>query len=275
MTPGPRPDASMSLLNDLWRAPIDGDYSAPRSQGPVSRAHQLTRSGAALVVSGLLGLVLTGAVVNLRAPTAAVQASRAVLGEQVTERTARADALALEVEGLAAEVTALQEAALVGGDPGLLADLDRTAVASGVDPVAGPGLVIVLQDGPQESAVPDPDVLVHDVDLQVVVNGLWAAGAEAVAVSGQRLTALSAIRSAGQAVLVDLVPLSPPYRVEAIGDPIALQTAFAATSAAGHLALLSASYGIRADVSAAERLELAGVQVTLRHAAPARVASSS
>ena len=57
------------------------------------------------------------------------------------------------------------------------------------------------------------DGRVLDRDLQELVNGLWAAGAEAVSVDGQRLTARTAIRSAGEAVLVDFRPLSPPYVV--------------------------------------------------------------
>ena len=58
---------------------------------------------------------------------------------------------------------------------------------------------------------------VLDVDLQSVVNGLWAGGAEAVAVNGQRLTALTTIRAAGSAILVDFRPVTSPYEVSAIG----------------------------------------------------------
>ena len=68
---------------------------------------------------------------------------------------------------------------------------------------------------------------VLDRDLQIVVNGLWAAGAEAISINGQRLTALSAIRSAGEAILVDFRPLSPPYVVSAVGEPTRCRPAFA------------------------------------------------
>ena len=98
----------------------------------------------------------------------------------------------------------------------------RDELAAGTGAVGGPGLRVTVEDAPVTRADPeaaDPDLRVQDVDLQVVVNGLWAAGAEAVAVNGQRLTALTAIRTAGSAILVDLAPLSSPYVVEAVGRP--------------------------------------------------------
>ena len=107
----------------------------------------------------------------------------------------------------------------------------------------------------------------QDVDLQVVVNGLWAAGAEAIAVNGHRLTAMTAIRSAGDAVLVDLVSLSSPYKVDAIGDPVAMQPALARTSAGQHMSTLRTTYGIGVQMSSQSHLELPGTgPVTLHDA---------
>jgi uncharacterized protein YlxW (UPF0749 family) len=97
---------------------------------------------------------------------------------------------------------------------------------------------------------------VRDADLQDVVNGLWAAGAEAVAVDGQRLTALSAIRSAGESVLVDLRPLSPPYVVEAVGDASRLEVRFVDGPSGRRLTTLASLYGIRFEVSRADELDL-------------------
>jgi uncharacterized protein YlxW (UPF0749 family) len=273
-----RVDASMSLLNDLMRQPVDGDYAAAHAAGltrKVSRPQRLTRSGLVLVVAVALGLVLSGAVVNLRAPTAALRASRQLLIDQVSERTAHADALASANADLSAQVTTLQAEALAAADPALLERLSRYEVASGSAPVVGPGLVFELSDAPVTDGVPNPESRVQDIDLQVLVNGLWAAGAEAVAVNGVRLTALSAIRTAGQAILVDLVPLSSPYTVSAIGDPQQMQTRFAQGSAAGHLALLTSTYDIGVSTHAATDLQLPGSgPITLRHAQVPDVASS-
>ena len=94
---------------------------------------------------------------------------------------------------------------------------------------------------------------VLDRDLQSVVNGLWAAGAEAVAVNGQRLTALSAIRSAGDAILVDYRPLTRPYVVVAIGDPrtIAGAVRFSGGPAGPGLRTLQQTYGMQVRRSTA------------------------
>lgn len=262
----------MSLLNSLWAEPLEGDYALATPAQPGSRPARVSRSGVVLLVAGLLGVVLAGAVVSLRAPTAALQSSRARLVEQITQRTAEADALATDNDALGAEIGALQTAALSSQDPSLLARLQRAEAASGAAAVHGPGLVLVLTDAPQDPQRPDPESLVQDVDLQIAANGLWSAGAEAVAINGQRLTSLSAIRVVGQAILVNLVPLTSPYTVEAIGDPAALQVGFARSSASQHTALLSSHYGIGVQLKASDDLTLAGAgATTLREATAVEV----
>lgn len=266
----------MSLLTDLMRQPVDADYAAAaRRRSDLPRPESLTRSGLVLVVAIALGLLLSGAVVGLRAPAQALQSSRAVLLDELADRSAQAEALSTANAELSGEIDALQQAALAGRNPELLARLETDQLVSGAAAVAGPGLVIQLADAPSGQDRPDPESRVQDLDLQVVVNGLWAAGAEAISVNDVRLTSLSAIRSAGQAILVDLVPLSSPYTVQAVGDPTDLQTAFARTSAASHLALLASTYGIDVRTSAATELVLDGTgSGVLRHATVLDVAQS-
>jgi uncharacterized protein YlxW (UPF0749 family) len=111
---------------------------------------------------------------------------------------------------------------------------------------------------------------VRDRDLQLVVNGLWEAGAEAVSINGQRLTALSAIRAAGDAILVDNRPLVTPYTVLAIGDGGQLASAFRNGVGGRYLKLLQDDYGIRADIAAQGSVDVpAATGVTLRYAVPA------
>jgi uncharacterized protein YlxW (UPF0749 family) len=114
---------------------------------------------------------------------------------------------------------------------------------------------------------------VLDRDLQTVVNGLWAAGAEAIAVNGQRLTARSAIRYAGQAILVDFRPLVPPYVVQAIGEAAGLQTRFAAGSAGAYLQALRDNYGVQAAIVPSANLELPGAGGSTTEFAHARAAA--
>ena len=146
---------------------------------------------------------------------------------------------------------------------------------TGAAPVTGPGMVVRLNDAAGDGSGSDVDPRtdvdtdgrVTDRDLQTVVNEIWAAGAEAVAVNGQRLTALSAIRSAGDAVLVDFRPLTPPYEIEAVGDPKKLRETFVGGFGGSYLQVLQ-GYGITYAVEDSDRLQLAAsAGVRLRYAA--------
>ena len=96
------------------------------------------------------------------------------------------------------------------------------------------------------------------------MNGLWEAGAEAVDINGQRLTSLTAIRGAGDAVLVNYRPLVRPYVISAIGDPTTLGALFEAGPAGVELEVLRQTYGVRYDLESRRAVTVpgeAGVQV--------------
>ncbi len=86
-----------------------------------------------------------------------------------------------------------------------------------------------------------------DIDLQILANGLWQAGAEAVAINGHRLSTLTAIRAAGEAITVDYRSLTRPYRVEAIGDPHTSQQQFVRDHAGLWWNELTQNRGMRYD----------------------------
>lgn len=263
-----RPDASMSLLTEVINHPLDAGYQeaaerrarearlAPPGTAPRRRSVGLTAG--LVVVAIALGLLTTGAVMLLRTPQPSTAKAREVLIAQITERGAEVDRLRQANAQVAQDITGLQEAALADEGTGLVEQLAADSLTSGLTPVTGPGLRVTLQDADVVDTEDDPDSRVQDTDLQVVVNGLWAAGAEAIAVNGQRLTATTAIRSAGDAILVDVVPLVGPYVVEAIGDPQDLQTGLARTSAGQLLGVLQSTYGIPTSVSSQRKLSLAG-----------------
>lgn len=273
-------DASMGLLNEVIARPVDPGYAEAAARPPVVRSgpQRWGVSALHLLVAAALGLTTAGAIANLRAPLSSVQQSRDILAAEITDRTAQAQALVEANAALSGEIAQLQSDALAEANPTLFAELAEAELLSGSVAVEGPGLVIALQDAPvADPDDADPASRVQDIDLQVVTNGLWAAGAEAIAINGHRLTALSAIRGAGQAILVDLAPLVAPYEVEAIGEVRAMQTSFARTSAANHLALLSGTYDIAVSTQAVELLTLPGAgSTTLRYAAaPAQDVASS
>ncbi len=94
----------------------------------------------------------------------------------------------------------------------------RLADMAGTTALRGPGLVVKLSDSDQPARAEEAGAYrIHDTDLQLVVNALFEAGAEAVAVNDSRLVATSPIRSAGDTIVVNFRPLSPPYEVVAIG----------------------------------------------------------
>ncbi|WP_131762123.1 DUF881 domain-containing protein, partial [Actinomadura fibrosa] len=149
--------------------------------------------------------------------------------------------------------------------------LARTAAAAAAAPAAGDGLVVTLDDAPRDGAAGrDADAgRIYDQDLQDAVNGLWAAGASAIGVNGQRITPTTAIRTAGEAILVDYRPLRGPYEVTALGDPGRLQGAFTASAAGERLRRLAERYGIRYGVHRADGVRLpAAAGLRVRYARP-------
>jgi uncharacterized protein YlxW (UPF0749 family) len=274
-----RPDASMTLLVEVMKHPLDPGYAAAvdrRGEGrrPLRPLSALTT----LLVAVACGWVTATAVAELRRPQPEVILARAALEKEIEGRTAAVDRLQRTNERLRAEIEVAQQAALAGGGSTALAARSRSlAVLTGELPVTGSGLELTLDDAPgdgDQAAGVNPRATgdaeqgrVMDRDLQIVVNGLWAAGAEAISINGERLTALSAIRSAGRAILVDFRPLSPPYVIVAIGDPKALQSGFSEDMAGEYVKSLSNNYGVRAGMAARDSVTLPGAgSLALRYA---------
>jgi uncharacterized protein YlxW (UPF0749 family) len=125
-----------------------------------------------------------------------------------------------------------------GADAALAAITDksaRLAVDAGLDPMRGPGLVVTLNDAQRDAegrfprdASPD-DLVVHQQDIEAVLNALWSAGAEGIQVQDQRIIGTSAPRCVGNTLLLNGRTYSPPYVVTAIGDPAAMQAALTAS----------------------------------------------
>jgi uncharacterized protein YlxW (UPF0749 family) len=255
----------MSLLTNVMDHALDDGY-AEASARRAAEGGGLPRTLRAKL--GLAaGLVLAAAIVTLGAAQAQVAApvvakEREELIDRIESETSAADGLEEKIEALRAEVGERQREALQehGGDQGEL-----VALLSGATEVRGPGVKLVVDDakdteqggdGPRESSGFSDTGRVRDRDMQRVVNGLWQSGAEAVAINGQRLTALSAIRAAGDAILVDNKPLVPPYTVLAVGDGKKLSTAFRDSADGQYLQALQENFGIRTSISEQEQVRL-------------------
>ena len=255
-------DASMDLLNAIIRQPVDPDYAVVAARG----GPRTTRSWRLAVVLVLAGAMFAVAALQTNRAAPAEQTERAELIDRVQAAEAQQDALRGQVVDLSRQITTLRAAAL--GDEqsrGLEQQIERLGSTNGTVAVRGPGVVVVVDDAPSGAADQRDEVL--DLDLQVLANGLWQSGAEAVAVNGHRLSALTAIRGAGDAITVDYRSLNRPYRVEAIGDPRTLPARFAESPAGAWWNDLAQNRKMRYEVSDVDQLSLdADPGVTLRWA---------
>lgn len=266
----PRPDASMSLITDLFRQPVDEGYAeAAARRGPGSEPPAPRRWWLALVALVAVGLLLAAAGLQVRRNADEVSAERQDLTDRIDVATARNDALEVDAAALEAEITDLQTSQLELATSGAAqtAELERLRTQAGTSRVRGPGVFISVQDGTEGDPLPDngyDESKVADLDLQKVVNGLWQAGAEAVSVNGQRVTSLTAIRNTRDVILVNYRPLEPPYAISAIGDPRTLAARFGEGSGGEWLQYI-AGYGITYKVQNRDDLELPAATLTLRN----------
>ncbi|PKW06452.1 Uncharacterized conserved protein YlxW, UPF0749 family [Streptomyces sp. 1222.5] len=271
----------MSLITNVMDHSLDDGYAEAAARRKTQGEGGLPKTLRAKL--GLAaGLVLAALVVTLGAAQARVAApvvakERQELIDRIDAETSAADRLEGSVDKLRDEVGARQRAALRSS--GGSAEADLVGLLSGATPVHGPGVRLVVNDAkeagggegsnPRETSGFSDTGRVRDRDMQRVVNGLWASGAEAVSINGQRLTALSAIRAAGDAILVDNKPLVPPYTVLALGDGRKLSTRFQDSPDGLYLHALRENYGVRATISTEGDVRLpAAPSVIVRTAQP-------
>jgi uncharacterized protein YlxW (UPF0749 family) len=179
-----------------------------------------------LGVLAVTGFLLLTAVSSARTTKRAEAPRKAELIDLIEQRRRTVDQLDASVSKLrdqvaAAERTAARRSALGDATNRELAGL---AGQAGTTALHGPGMEVKLSDSDRSPPSPDEAgaYAIHDSDLQLVVNALFGAGAEAVAVNGSRVVVTTPIRAAGDTIVVNFRPLSPPYRVTAIGaDPVA------------------------------------------------------
>jgi uncharacterized protein YlxW (UPF0749 family) len=223
--------------------------SAPaRSSGAM---HVLTAVGSLLV--GFL--LAAGAVAGQRA-AAEQDARKDELIALVSARQERTERLGAQLAELRGTVDAANAAA-TGNLPVLGARLAQAEAAAGLTAIRGPGLRVTFADAGEHCTGSRRELCrVLDADLQLAVNTLFAAGAEAIAVNGERVMATTAIRSAGQAVLVNYRVLTSPYVLDAVGNPDTLARELAASSFGRDFTYYRDEYGLGFQSQAVSALEL-------------------
>ncbi|WP_347350846.1 DUF881 domain-containing protein [Intrasporangium sp.] len=269
-TPPRAPDASMTLITSMLKRPLDPAYAEAarrRTRAGLPPATS-TRTVIVLVMALLIGFMFAVSAKALRPKPSAAAEARAELVERIESLQTHATQSEAQIRALSAEVRGYEERALAQtGAPDLTARIEDYAVQAGVTPLKGPGLTLTLDDaasaGTDARAGTRPSTgfdsgRVAAGDLQIVVNGLWGAGAEAISINGQRLTATAAIRFAGQAIIVDFRPLSRPYVITALGDPEQMQRVFGPSFAGVYLDQLTRQYGVQASFATSKALRVPG-----------------
>ncbi|SOR83267.1 hypothetical protein SCNRRL3882_6713 [Streptomyces chartreusis NRRL 3882] len=271
----------MSLITNVMDHSLDDGYAeaAARKRAAGDGGMPKTLRAKLGLAAGLVlaALIVTVGAAQARVAAPVVAKEREELVDRIDRETEKADKLEDSVDRLREDVSARQREALKhsGGSAGS----EIVGILSGATAVHGPGVKLVVNDAkdagsggdgnPRETTGFSDTGRVRDRDMQRVVNGLWESGAEAVSINGQRLTALSAIRAAGDAILVDNKPLVPPYTVLAVGDGQRLSTRFQNSADGLYLNALQESYGIRTGISVEDDLRLpAAPSVIVRTAQP-------
>ncbi len=164
-----------------------------------------------------------GEVSELRGLIADRERTSALQEQQLRDLHEQIQRLTDQAGGRSETVAAAQEAA------------EQGAVSAALVPLTGPGVRITLDDAPQSAEGTRPhgatadDLVIHQSDVQAVVNAVWAAGADGVAIMDRRLIATSAVRCVGNTLLLQGRPYSPPFVITAIVDADAARAQLAAS----------------------------------------------
>lgn len=209
---------------------------------------------AVLVVAIVAGFTFMAGAVNSKGSelrpaggdTASLVADRA---DRVSLKRARAHALQASIDRLSNHIT----------DDDIEEDRDSVEALqpkAGMTDVDGSAVRVTLTDAPKSvKAEPgmDPNALVvHQQDIQAVVNALWSGGARAITLQGQRLISTTGVKCVGNTVVLDGVPYSPPYVIEAIGDPNGLRFALSTSPTVSIYRQYAQKYKLGLDVEVLE-----------------------
>ncbi len=248
-----------ALLEEMNRDHLDPGYAAAAKRKAAAPAHPPDPSGrrrsvllavAVLLVAGVLFGV---SAVNKETNQPRADKARAALLEDIDRAQERQSELASSAAGLADTLRSTQAELGAGGPLQTVSALEN---AGQVTPVTGPGLRIVINEAAADGA--GGRGVIRDRDIQLLVNDLWASGAEAVAIGGVRVQPRSAIRQAGGSILVDNKPVFWPITIDAVGDPTGMQVKAVGLPGFGRFSSFAQLYDIEFDVSTQQDLNLPG-----------------
>ncbi|MES6262394.1 DUF881 domain-containing protein [Cutibacterium acnes] len=217
-------DASVDIDEDRSQATTDPSIQDVRSD---SRHPRLARS-ASVIVMALAGLMMTTAAINSRGHDLRPERDTD-MATLVRSQASHNAALQKEAAGLRAQVEDLSKANQTPGvTSSVISSASALAPSVGLEAVSDKALRVTLDDAPLSENPDGVDanmLVVHQQDIQMVVNTLWSGGAEAMTIQGQRVISTTAVKCVGNTVVLHGVAYAPPYVIEAIGDLNAMQKA--------------------------------------------------
>ena len=210
-----------------------------------------------LAVTVASGLLFSVSALNERKNPAATSD----LSTLVRNRQEQVKVVENEVAALDAQIQSFTAATPQSGTP----DEDAFTARS-TRPVSGPGVQITLSDAPPgqipEGATPN-DLVIHQQDIEDTMNALWSGGAEAMTVQGVRITSRTVIRCIGNVILVDGTSYSPPYVIQAIGDPDTLRATVTANPRMVNYQVYVTKYGLGWEMQTKDSLSFAPATTSL------------
>ena len=211
-----------SFDTDEGQATTDPSIQNIRSD---SRHPRLARL-ATVIVMALAGLMMTTAAINSRGRDLRPERDTD-MATLVRSQASHNAALQKEAAGLRARVDNLSKADQTPGvTSSTVSSASALAPSVGLGAVSGKALRVTLDDAPLSENLDGVDanmLVVHQQDIQMVVNTLWSGGAEAMTIQGQRVVSTTAVKCVGNTIVLHGVAYAPPYVIEAIGDPDAVQ----------------------------------------------------
>jgi uncharacterized protein YlxW (UPF0749 family) len=271
----------MTLLTSMLERPLDPSYqaAADRRRAAGQKPATSTRTVLVFVMMLLTGLLFAIGAQALRPKPTAAATVRDELVSRIETLQSHSTAQEAAVAALSKQVRDLEDLSLQqSGSDDLTSQIKKLEVSAAAVPLHGPGLTLTVDDAASADADANAGTRpsggfqegrVTSGDLQIIVNGLWGAGAEAIAINGHRLSSTAAIRFAGQAIIVDFRPLARPYVITALGDPQGMQKIFEPSFAGVYLDQLRQAYQIRSSLTGSDDLTVPGDTTSrLDHAEP-------
>lgn len=235
------PRVTMPLLTLITQQSLDEDYlhAAERKAMAGQRPAAERPRWGAVVALAVFGVLVAIAASQTSRNEGIEDAGRNSLIAQINEgreEVADLQARIADLRGNNAELEA-DQVNLIGAQQTVVASLRRLQVRTGFVAVRGPGVRVVIREPEQGTE------RIRKEDLFLVINGLWAAGAEAVTLNGHRISAMTWLSNSSVAINVDLAPIAAPYSITAIGDPRTLSANLIETSTFSTFTGLASTYG--------------------------------